>query len=188
MLYVSTVLKIKMHVVWVLNITCLIPEDGQYSRNIQHELTDLIKVVVVDCNIYVNLYCTSQRDGFYENYTVSLLDEPRSVERWYNDSNGEKSNYSGKEPFPMPLQPPQILNRMTRDWTRISRGESSVTNRLSHGRGTASSRRYSSKVSLIFVGFNQNLMLKRSWYINSEYEFLRKFVGRKSHFMRTEEF
>jgi len=96
-------------------ITCLIPEDGQYSRNIQHELTDLIKVVVVDCNIYVNLYCTSQRDEFYENYTVSLLDEPRSVERWYNDSNEEKSNYSGKEPFPMPLQPPQILNRMTRD-------------------------------------------------------------------------
>jgi hypothetical protein len=44
-------------------------------------------------------------------------------------------------------------------------------------------------VSVIFVGFSQKLMSKRSWYINSEYGILRKFVGRKSHyFMRTEEF
>jgi hypothetical protein len=91
----------------------LIPEDGQYSRNMQHVLNELIKVVVVDCNTYVKFNCTLQRDEFYENYTASLLDESRNVELWYNDSNREKSKYSEKK-VPMPLQPPHIPKRMTR--------------------------------------------------------------------------
>jgi hypothetical protein len=64
MLQVSTVLKIKVHVFGVLNITYLISEDDQYSRNMQHVLTGQIKVFVVDCNTYVNFNCTSQRDEF----------------------------------------------------------------------------------------------------------------------------
>jgi hypothetical protein len=118
-----------------------------------------------------------------------MLGELRSVERWHNDSNRGKSKYSGKQTVPNatatttnPKQNDPRLNSGFRD-------EISVTNRLSHARGTASSRRYWSKVSVIFVGFSQKLMSKRSWYINSEYGILQKFMGRKSqYFMRTEEF
>jgi len=111
------------------------------------------------------------------------LDEPRSVEHWYNGSNKGKWKYSEKT---VPIATAATTNPKLNSGFR---GESSATNRLSHDRGTASSRRYSSKVSVIFVGFSQNLMSKRSWYRNSKYGILRKFVGRKSHyFVRTEEF
>jgi len=176
MLHVSIVLKIKMHVFWVLNITFLIPEDGQYSRNMQHGLTGLIKVVVVDCNKYRNFNCISQRDEFYKNYTASLLDETRSVDVGTMILRG-KTEVLWKETVPMQLQPPQNTNRKTLDWTRVSAVR--VRRRLSHGRGTANSRRHSLKVSVIFVGFSQNLMSKRSWYRNSKIWNFTKICGAK---------
>ena len=51
---------------WVLNIMYLMPEDGQYHRNIQHVLTGLIIFVLVDGNTNVSFYYyIPQWDEFY---------------------------------------------------------------------------------------------------------------------------